>query len=134
MKHTETFLSLLILLVLCVASQTASAQKGIQVEIKTVKILGVSATDETKSIIEVRWETIPLQDPKIKSFDIKLEVIYANGQSVTKQFSVGGTARNGRTEIATVHTSSGRPPAMIKAIKTSISTSETETVTKQFPM
>ncbi len=133
MKHAKAFLSFLVLFFL-VTAQIVFAQTETRIEIKTVKNVGVSATDETKSIIEVRWETTPLQDTNIKSFNIKLEVIYANRQSVTKQFSVGGTVRNGRTEIATVHTSSGRPPAMIKAIKTSISTSETETVTKQFPM
>lgn len=136
-KNTKRILSILLLLI-CVAMQKAEAQKmlvqfGGQVEITDVKNIGVSASNEAKSIIEIRWQTNVAPNMSVKSFELKLEVTYTNGAIVTAQSSVTGTARSGRVEVPTTNSSVGRPSSTIKSFRASVTTTFTETTTKQFP-
>lgn len=108
-------------------------QLGSQVEITEVKNVGVSAANETKSIIEIRWQTNFAPNTNVKSFDLKLEVTYEDGAVVTAQSSVSGTTRSGRVEVPTTHTSLGRPPAAMKSFRASVTITFSETTTKQFP-
>lgn len=136
-KKTKRILSILLLLI-CVAMQKAEAQRmfiqlGSQVEITDVKNIGVSASNQAKSIIEVRWQTKFAPNTNVKSFELKLEVTYADGSIVTTQSSVTGTARSGRVEVPTTNSSVGRPSSTIKSFRASVTTTFTETTTKQFP-
>jgi hypothetical protein len=136
-KNTKVVLSLLLLLICTTTLTTAQrmfVQMGSQVEITEVKNMGVSAANETKSIIEIRWQTNFAPNMNVKSFDLKLEVTYTDGAVVTAQSSASGTARSGRVEVPTTHTSLGRPPAAMKSFRASVTTTFTETTTKQFPL
>jgi hypothetical protein len=136
-KNARVVLSLLLLLICAAAHSQAQrmfVQLGSQVEIIEVKNIGVSAANETKSIIEIRWQTNFAPNTNVKSFDLKLEVTYADGAVVTAQSSASGTARSGRVEVPTTHTSLSGQSAAMKSFRTSVTTTFTETTTKLFPL
>ena len=135
-ENTRVIFSLLLLLV-CASTRNEAqrmfVQLGSQVEITEVKNVGVSAANETKSIIEIRWQTNFAPNTNVKYFELKLEVTYEDGAVVTAQSSVSGTTRSGRVEVPTTHTSLGRPPAAMKSFRASVTITFSETTTKQFP-
>jgi hypothetical protein len=136
MHRVKVISSILILLICVVADCRAKATItpfSPQVEITDVRKVGISAADATKTVIEVRWQANVAQGASVKSFELALEVTYADGATVTARSSVGGTARSGRGEVPTTHLLPGHTPAEIKSIKASITTTFTETVTKQVP-
>lgn len=136
-RNIKLILGILLLFVYCVTTKTTAqrmfVQVGSQVQITDVKNIGVSAASAANSIIEVRWQANVAPNMNVKSFDLKLEVTYADGATVTAQSSVSAQARSGRAEVPTTHLSPGQTPAAMKSIKASVTTTFTETTTKQFP-
>jgi hypothetical protein len=115
-------------LALCLlATQTALAS----VDIVEVKNVGVSAADHAKSIIQIRWTAQNPQGGTIKSFDLTLEVAYADGARERLKATVNGAERNARFEVPTVHITAGRPAAELKQFTATIIANATETTTKQ---
>lgn len=108
-------------------------QLGAQIQITDVKNVGVSAANAAKSIIEVRWQANIAPNINVKSFELKLEITYTDGAVVTAQSNASAQARSGRVEVPTTHLSPSGTPATMKAIKASVTTTFTETTTKQFP-
>ena len=137
MRRVKALLILLVLLicslVICGAKRTITPFAP-QIEITDVRKVGVSAADAAKTVIEVRWQANVAQGASVKSFEITLEVTYEDGATATARSSVAGTARSGRAEVSTTHFLPGRAPAEIKSIRASVTTTFTETVTKQVPV
>jgi hypothetical protein len=104
---------------------------GPQVEIREVRNVGVSAARETHSIIQISWSTGEGPDVKIVSFDLLLEVTYADGfiEKATAKMQPG--TRDNRFEVPSVHRSPNKPAAEMKSFKVTITASYSETTTKQ---
>lgn len=101
------------------------------IEITQVKNVGLSAANAKRSIIEVRWTVRPQTGMAVKSFDLALEVSYADGAIEKFKNTVNGASSNARFEVPTLHASPGLAPAEMKNFKINITASYTETATKQ---
>jgi hypothetical protein len=102
-----------------------------QIEITEIKNVGVSAANETMSIIQVSWVTPGAAEIKIEHFDLQLEVTYADGDTERAAAKAEGRARRTRFEVHTLHRAPGRPAAELKSFKISITVNGGETITKQ---
>ncbi|HXG65154.1 MAG TPA: hypothetical protein VNO70_08600 [Blastocatellia bacterium] len=102
-----------------------------RVEITEVKNIGVSAADEDKSIIQVKWTVAVEPGSTIESFDVSLEVTYADGVTRKASASVNGSARKARFEFPTLHFSPGRPGAALRAFKATVAAGKAEAATRQ---
>jgi len=98
------------------------------VEIVEVKNLGVSAANESLSIIQVKWKA---QTGSAKTFEVKLEVRYADGASDKAATTSDDPKRAARFEFPTLHFSSGKPGAEMKSYQVSITTDRAGTANKQ---
>ena len=101
------------------------------IEIEEVKNVGVSASDESKSVIQVKWKTDAQAGTDLKTFDVAIEMGYADGAVQRARNSVSGSARSARFEVPTSHFTPGRPGAELKSFKASVTASITETATRQ---
>jgi hypothetical protein len=81
-----------------------------------VKDLGLSDRDESKSVIEVRWNVAPVQREKIVSYSLTLSITYADGSVISEKRKVGREAVSTRIEVPSVKTFGGRATAFIKKI------------------
>jgi hypothetical protein len=93
--------------------------------------MGVLALKETNSIIEVSWTAQGAPELKHLSFDLSLEVVYADGFVEQSQAKAAGNARTGRFEVPTLHRFGNQPAAEMKSFKASITANYSETKTKQ---
>jgi hypothetical protein len=118
------------LLVLSLLATGVSGSAG-RIEITEIKNVGVSAARETHSIIQVSWTAQTTSDSRIVSFELQLEVTYADGKVEPLQAKAGGSARSTRFEVPTLHRGAGRPAAEMRSFKVSITTNYSETATKQ---
>ena len=107
---------------------------GAQIEITEVKNMGISATNEAQSIIQVSWNTQGAPEVKILSFELQLEATYADGAVEKTQAKASGAVRSSRFEVPTLHRAQGRPAAEMKSFKISITANYSETTTKQFSL
>jgi hypothetical protein len=94
----------------------ANAALDIPVEVTGVKDLGLSDSDELKSLIEVSWNIDSIKKERIKSFNLLLSVRYADGTSISERRTVEKTALSARVEVPSVKTLGNRPAAFIKKI------------------
>jgi hypothetical protein len=101
------------------------------VEIAEVKNVGLSAGNDSKSIIQAQWSVNAQPGTNIKSFELTLEVTYADGAIERFRVTASGADRKARFEVPTLHVSAGRPGAELRSFKTNITANFTETVTKQ---
>jgi hypothetical protein len=101
------------------------------VEIAEVKNVGLSAGNDAKSIIQAQWSVNAQPGMNIKSFELILEVTYADGAVEKFRGSANGAERKARFEVPTLHVSAGRPGAELRSFKANITANFTETVTKQ---
>lgn len=118
MRSTLKILSLIIL-VLAFANQTtinATETADSPVEVLEVKDLGISANDESKSIIEVRWRVNPALVANVASFNLVLSITYADGTTLNIKRQTKEKSLSMRVEVPSVNISKGRLPASIKKI------------------
>jgi hypothetical protein len=117
MRKIFIFLSLIGLL-LSMDQKSAAAKEffDIPVSIVEVKDLGLSDRDESKSVIEVRWNANPIQKEKIVSFNLTLSITYADGTTVSAKRKIEKNALSARVEVPSVKTFGGRATAFIKKI------------------
>ncbi len=101
-----------------------------RIEIIEVKTVGISASDNAKSIIQIKWLAEPQPGTAIKSFDLLLEVTYADGAIEKVKTTANGSQRNARFELPTVHFAAGRAAAELRSFKASITANTAETTTK----
>ena len=93
--------------------------------------MGIAALKETHSIVQLSWTAQGAPELKHVSFDLSLEVIYADGFVEKSQAKAPGGARTGRFEVPTLHRSGNQPAAEMKSFKASIIANYSETATKQ---
>jgi hypothetical protein len=101
------------------------------IEITEVKNVGLSAINESKSVIQALWSVNAQPGRNIKSFELNLEVTYADGAVEKFKATAPGTERKTRFEVPTLHVSVGRPGAELRGFKANITANFTETVSKQ---
>lgn len=120
MKRNGKFLMMLILLFLT-AGEILAGVKGVSdlpVEVTAVRNLGRSPADETKSIIEVEWRVNSALHPSGESFNLTLEVIYANSISLFFEAKVEDSSiRSTQIEVPAVQIIRGAQPALIKQLR-----------------
>ncbi len=92
------------------AAQTADSP----VEVLEVKDLGISANDDSKSIIEVRWRINSALIANAASFNLILSVTYADGTTTNVKRQTDGKSQSMRVEVSSVNISKGRSAASIK--------------------
>jgi hypothetical protein len=113
MRSKIIFLSL-IALFLIIANQSVNAENlDVPVEVVGVKDLGVSANDDSKSIIEVRWRVNPALN-SVASFNLTLIVSYADGTTIDQVKKTDEKTVSARFEVPSVKVSKGKQPAFIK--------------------
>jgi len=103
-------------------------------EITEIKNAGVSAARETHSIVQVSWATPSTFDGKISSFELLLEVTYADGFVEKAPAKSPGSARTTRFEVPTLHRRPNQPAAEMKSFRISITANSSETTTKQISL
>jgi hypothetical protein len=101
------------------------------VEITEVKNVGISAINQSKSVIQALWSVNAQPSTNIKSFELNLEVTYADGAVEKFRAIAQGSERKTRMEVPTLHVSAGRPGAELKSFKTNITANFSETASKQ---
>jgi hypothetical protein len=112
----------LIGLLLTVNQTAANANNFFQLQVKVIEIkdLGLSDRDESKSVVEVRWQVNPFEQAKISSFNLTLSATYADGTTIIERRNVEKNKLVARVEIPSVKTSRSRPSAFIKNLKATV--------------
>jgi hypothetical protein len=112
----------LIGLLLTINQTAANANNFLQLQVKVIEIkdLGLSDRDESKSVIEVRWQINPFEQEKISFFKITLFATYADGTTITANQNVEKNTLAARVEIPSVKNAKGRPSAFIKSLKAEV--------------
>jgi hypothetical protein len=100
----------------------AKANPETPVEVKEIKDLGLSDSDETKSVIGLRWCVNPTLQPTHSVFNLTLEVVYADGAILIFDKQAESSVRSSRIEVPTLHIYRGKKPAIIKQIKAFVTT------------
>ena len=115
MREKIIFVSLLTLFLVAANQISAHAKNApdIPVEVIEVKDLGVSTSDDSKSIIEVRWRVKSTLDAAT-SFNLTLSVTYADGTTRDELKKTDGKTISAQFEVPSVKVSKGKPPAFIK--------------------
>ena len=115
MRDKIIFVTLLTLFLVAANQISVNAKNltDVPVEVVEVKDLGVSASDDSKSIIEVRWRVKSTLDGAT-SFNLTLSVIYADGTTRDELKKVDGKTVSAQFEVPSVKVSKGKPPAFIK--------------------
>ena len=131
---SKLVLGLLILLAVAalaakVAAQSADGSSSI--DIVEVKNVGISAANDAKSVIQVKWTAKPPPGSDVKSFDVSLEVKYADRTKEKIKYTVNGSADSARFEVPTLHLSPGRPAAELRSFEATVTANFSETATKQ---
>jgi hypothetical protein len=135
MPHrSKSFSNVLILLaVAALAIQVTARPAGSSsiIDIVEVKNVGVSAANDSKSVIQVRWTAKLPPGSNVKSFDVSLEVQYADRTKEKIKSTVNGSATSARFEVPTLHISPGRPAAELRTFEATVTANFSETATKQ---
>ena len=115
MRDKIIFVTLLTLFLVAGNQISVNAKNApdIPVEVIEVTDLGVSTSDDSKSIIEVRWRVNSTVNAAT-SFNLTLSVIYADGATRDELKKVDGKLVSARFEVPSVKVSKGKPPAFIK--------------------
>ena len=115
MRDKIIFISLLTLFLVAANQISVNAKNltDIPVEVIEVKDLGVSASDDSKSIIEVRWRVNPTLNA-VTSFNLTLSITYADGTTRDEAKKSDGKTVSARFEVPSVKVSKGKQPAFIK--------------------
>jgi hypothetical protein len=87
------------------------------IEIIEVKEIGLSDKDETKSVIEVRWQVNSALASNVRSFKILLSVTYADGTKIYITRHTDEESVSLKIEVPSVSFSNRNTPASIKNLK-----------------
>lgn len=117
-KRTLIILSQIICL-LAVFAVSAKAESAMDepVEVLEIKEIGLSDKDETKSVIEVRWQINPALASNVRSFKILLSVTYADGTKTNITRHADEESVSLKIEVPSVSFSNRNAPASIKNLK-----------------
>lgn len=135
MSHrSKSLASVLILLaVTALAARVAAQSAGGSpcIDIVEVKNLGISAANDSKSVIQVKWAAKLPPGSSVKSFYVSLEVGYADATKEKVKSTINGSASSARFEVPTLHLSPGRPAAELRSFEATVTANFSETATKQ---
>jgi hypothetical protein len=135
MPHgSKPILGLLMLLaVTALAAKVAAQSAGgpSSIEIVEVKNVGISAANDAKSVIQVKWAAKLPPGSDVKSFDVSLEVQYADRTKEKIKNTGNGSASSARFEVPTLHLSPGRPAAELRTFEATVTANFSETATKR---
>lgn len=92
------------------------------IEVIHVKEMGLSDSDDTKSVIEVKWCVNSTLQPNHSDFNVTLEVTYADRAILLFDEQAEYQARSALIEVPTLHIYRGKKPAIIKQIKAFVTT------------
>ena len=115
MRRTIKFLVLVLMFFVSVSQ--AFALTNTPVEVTEVKELGLSDSDETKSVIEIKWRVNPTLQTNHSDFNVTLEITYADGAVLLFDEQAEKNARSAQIEVPTLHIYRGKKAAIIKHIK-----------------
>jgi hypothetical protein len=122
MRRIYTLFGLIgLLLTINQTRANAKTDLSVPVEVTEIKDLGLSDRDESKSVIEVRWQINSVPKEKIASFLVVLSVTYADGTTISEKHSIEKNALSARIEIPSVKTFGGRNSAFIKRMNARVS-------------
>lgn len=122
---------LLAVVALAAADAAQSAGGSSRIDIVEVKNLGISAANDSKSVIQMKWEAKLPPGSNVKSFDVSLEVQYADRTKEKIRDTVNGSASSARFEVPTLHVSPGRPAAEFRTFEASVTANFSETAKKE---
>jgi hypothetical protein len=91
------------------------------VRVIEIKDLGLSEADETKTLIEIRWEINPAIHANHSAFNVTLDITYADGANLIFDEQAESSARFIRIEIPSLHVFRGKKSAIVKEIKAFVS-------------
>ena len=115
MRKIYILLSLIGLLLTINQTKAFAKNDGsVPVVVTEVKDLGLSDRDESKSVIEVRWQTASVQTEKISAFNVILSITYADGTTISERRTIEKNALSAHIEIPSVKFFGGRNSAFIK--------------------
>lgn len=92
------------------------------VEVTQVKEIGLSDSDETKSVIEIKWKVNPSLQADHSDFNVTAEIIYADGAILIFDGKAQNNARSLQIEVPSLHIYRGKKAAIIKQIKAFVTT------------
>lgn len=107
----------LLILVLMFFLTVGQVFANVPVEVTDVKEIGLSDSDETKSVIEIKWKVNPSLQPNHSVFNVTLEVIYADGAVLIFDEQAEKEARSAQIEVPALHIYRGKKAAIIKEVK-----------------
>ena len=113
---------LVLVLTFLLTVNPAIARSSSPVEVTDVKEVGLSDSDETKSVIEIKWRVRPTLQPNHSAFNVTLEVTYADGAILLFDEQAECAARSSQIEVPSLHIYRGKKPAIIKQIKAFVTT------------
>jgi hypothetical protein len=122
---------LLAVVALAAADAAQSAGGSSRIDIVEVKNLGISAANDSKSVIQMKWAAKLPPGSNVKSFDVSLEVQYADRTKEKIRDTVNGSASSARFEVPTLHVSPGRPAAEFRTFEASVTANFSETAKKE---
>jgi hypothetical protein len=135
MSHrSKSIVSILILLAAMVSASTLATQSASSssiIDILEVKNVGLSAANDSKTVIQVKWAAKLPAGSNVKPFDVSLEVQYADRTKEKLKNTVNGSAASVRFEVPTLHISPGRPAAELRSFEATVTANFSETATKQ---
>lgn len=118
MRRIMRFLGLVLMVFVMVNQAIANAP----VEVTEVKELGLSDSDETKSVIEIKWRINPALQPNHSVFNVTLEITYADGAILLFDEQAEKDTRSTQIEVPALHVYRGKKAAIIKEIKAFVTT------------
>ena len=122
---------LLAVVALAAAAAAQSAGDSPCIDIVEVKNVGISAENDSRSVIQVKWAAKLPPGSDVKSFDVSLEVRYADATKEKVKSTVNGSASIARFEVPTLHVSPGRPAAEFRTFEASVTANFSETAKKE---
>ena len=119
MKRKVEILGLVLMMFLAINQIIAKTDdcKNSPVEVTQVKEIGLSDSDETKSVIEIKWCVNQTLHPNQSAFNVTVEVIYADGAILIFDEQSKNQVRSTQIEVPTLHIYRGKKPAIIKQIR-----------------
>lgn len=110
---------LALVLMLCATVNSIIAIDIVPVDVVEAREIGLSDSDDTKSVVEVKWQTT---QQNYKFFNVMLEIKYADGAILIFDEQVSNQSRSTQIEVPALHIYRNKRAAIIKEIKAFVTT------------
>lgn len=104
-------------LILILAAATLAGSADAPVVVTSVREVGISPSDETKSVIEIKWSANPALIALPDKFRLHLVVTYADGSTIVETRVADPEATAVLIEVPSTKLSGRNPPAAIKSLR-----------------